>query len=266
MVHGEERLAPVAGSVGQRIRLFAVEHGMGVHDLGSHLLGNSGEDDVTTALISSLVVVLCDVRDLGHLAHECAGHDVAAAAVGKGEAGDHGNAADVDVVSGVDLVAQPMDQSRPDDVGVGLSKDVPLLVGAQLPGAHNHVDKLELVQLPAAVHAGGAVLLRDGAFLLGLVELELVVLFLDLVVDAVEGIVDVVLANLLLLLGVSREAETLAGPFDVPLPRREYVCNSNSSGNGKRHKDTTKILTRSEKMRKSSMHCRPVSNCVGSLS
>jgi hypothetical protein len=41
--------------------------------------------------------------------------------------------------------------------------------------------------------------LRDGAFLLRLVELELLVLFLDLVVDAVEGIVDVVLANLLLL-------------------------------------------------------------------
>lgn len=117
-----------------------------------------------------------------------------------------------------------MDESRPDDVGVGLGKDVPLLVGTQLPGPYNHVHKLELVQLPAAVHAGGAVLLGDGAFLLGLVELELVVLFLDLVVDAVEGIVDVVLANLLLLLGVSREAETLAGPFDVPLPRRERVC------------------------------------------
>lgn len=105
VVHGKERLAPVARSVGQRVRLFAVEHGMGVHDLGSHLLGNSGEDDVTTALVSRLIVVLCDIRDLGHLAHECAGHDVAAAAVGKGEAGDHGHAADVDVVAGVDLVA-----------------------------------------------------------------------------------------------------------------------------------------------------------------
>lgn len=189
----------MAWAIGQRVGLLAVEHWVCVHDLGSHLLGDPGEDDVAAALLSRLLVVLCNVGDLGHLAHEGAGHDVAAAAVGKGEAGDHGHAADVDVVARVDLVAQPVHQRGPDDVGVGLGEDVPVLVGAQFPGADHHVDELELIQLPAAVHAGGAVLLRDGAFLLRLVELELLVLFLDLVVDAVEGIVDVVLANLLLL-------------------------------------------------------------------
>lgn len=199
VVHGEERLAPVAGSVRQRVGLLAVEHGVCVQDFCASFLGSLGEEHVATAFVARQVVVLGNVRNRSHLAHEGAGNDVAAAAVGKGKAAHHGNAADVDVVARVDLVAQPVDQSRPHDVGIGLGEDIPIAVGTQLPGAHHHVEELELIQRPAALHVGRAVLLRDGTFLLRFVELELFKLFVDLGVDAVEGIVDVIFTNLLLL-------------------------------------------------------------------
>lgn len=199
VVHGEERLTPVAGSVRQRVGLLAVEHGVCVHDLCASFLGSLGEEHIATAFIACQVVVLGNVRDRSHLAHEGAGDDVATAAVGKWKAGHHGNAADVDVVPGVDLAAQPVDQSRPHDVGIGLGEDIPIPAGTQLPRPHHHVEELELIQLPAALHVSCAVLLRDGTFLLRLVQLELFVLVPDFGVDPVENIVDMVFTNLLLL-------------------------------------------------------------------
>lgn len=189
----------MAWPVGQRVGLLAVEHGVCVHDLGANLLGSLGEEHIATAFVASHVVEFCNIWNPRHLAHEGAGDNVAAAAVGKGEAGHHGNAADVDVVPGVDLVAQPVDQSRPHDVGIGFGEDIPVAVGTQLPRPHHHVEELELIQLPAALHVGCAVLLRDGTFLLGFVELELVVLVPDLGVDPVEDVVDVIFADLLFL-------------------------------------------------------------------
>ena len=95
--------------------------------------------------------------------------------------------------------AQPLHQIRPDDVGVCFRKDVPSHVGPLLPGSLYHIEELVLVEIPAARHVGCAVRLGDGAALLGIVKFELLVGLLDGFVDAVQDVVDMVLADLLFL-------------------------------------------------------------------
>jgi hypothetical protein len=92
-----------------------------------------------------------------------------------------------------------MDQVGPNDVRVGLGEDVPIHVWTLLPCPLNHIKELVLVEVPSAANVLGALLLRDGTVELGLVEVEFMVLVLDFLINAVEDVLEVVFANLLLL-------------------------------------------------------------------
>lgn len=162
--------------------------------------------------------------------------------MGEGVVVDHGHAADVHLSLG-GVFAKPLDEIGPYDVRVGLCEDIPVHIWALLPSALDHVEKLVLVQVPGAAHVLGARLLGDGAFGLGIVEVELLVGLLDGLVDAVEDIFEMILANLLF------------------LEARWSVSNHRVYGAKTTMKDGKH--TRSEKMRKSGRHCMLVSRCVG---
>lgn len=199
-MHGQERLAPVPQPIGERARLLAVEHGMGLLHPGADLLGGQGDEVIPAAVLGRLLVVLGrQVRvALHHLPDQLAGHDVPAAAVGERLAPGHGGAADVHVPLGSPL-PEPVDEVGPDDVGVGLGEHVPVHVRLVLPGALDHVEELVLVKVPRALEAQGALLLRDVAVALGVVELELLVCLSNCFVDTVKNIMQLVFADLLIL-------------------------------------------------------------------
>lgn len=134
---------------------------MRLFDLCADLIGRQGHNKVTAALLGCPLIVLGrDIRNgLGNLLYEHAGHDVATATVGKGEGSQHGDTADIEVVPGVSTFPQEVNEGGPENVGVCLGEDIPLHARAHLPRLDNHVEELELVELPAASHIGGTVFL-----------------------------------------------------------------------------------------------------------
>lgn len=206
VVHGQQRLAPVSRPVGQRTRLLAIEHGMRLLHLSAGLLDGHREEQVTAALMRRpFIVPGRDARDaLHHLLHHGARDNIATTTVGKGLVVDHGDTTNVGLALGR-MLPQPDNEVGPDDVGIGLSKHIPVHVRALLPGALDHVEELVLVQVPGTLDALGAGVLGDGARRLGAVQGELAVGLADGVVDAVEDVLQVVLADLLLKVGEDEE-------------------------------------------------------------
>ncbi|KAI6749165.1 hypothetical protein HG531_008112 [Fusarium graminearum] len=147
------------------------------------------------------VVLVCQVRDLGHLPHGVTVDNIATASMGKRLAFEHRDTSDIRSLCAIDPVAKVPHQVRPEDVGVGLGEHVPLFIGAHLPGFLNHMEEFVLIKIPAILtsQAGGAILLRDWAINLCLVKVKLFSASPDIVLDILENIVDLVLVNLLVL-------------------------------------------------------------------
>ncbi|KAI6768318.1 hypothetical protein HG530_006327 [Fusarium avenaceum] len=116
--------------------------------------------------------------------------DIATTAMGKWLALEHCDTSDVRSFCTVDPVTEIPDQIRPKDVCIGLGKHIPLLIGAHLPSLFYHVEELVLIKIPAFLHIGSAVLLRNRAFGLCFVEIEFLAPLSDVVFDVFQDIVD----------------------------------------------------------------------------
>lgn len=205
MMHGQERLAPMVVAKGQSNWLFTVEQWVCLFDFLACLHNSQGHEVVTTALVSSHhIVLVCQVRDRHHLLHGVAVNNITAATVGERLALEHRNTSDIWSLCTIDPVTEVPHQVRPEDVSIGLSKHVPLLVGAHLPCLLDHVKELVLIKIPAilASHVGCTILLGNWTIDLCLVEIELLAASSDVFLDILEDIIDLVFVNLLVLPGL----------------------------------------------------------------
>ena len=161
-----------------------------------------GKDVVAAALLlGAQVVLVADAGVLaGELLHGGLAHDVAGAAVAEAKVVHHGDAAEV-VLAGRLELAQPLDEVGPQDVGVGVHKDVPVVAGLHLVRLLGHVHVLVFVEAPpflAGIAQLVAVVLVDHAPLLAAVEIEVYVAVLGRGEDRLEAVVDVVAGDVLL--------------------------------------------------------------------
>jgi hypothetical protein len=200
VMHGQERLTPVIVAKWQGYRLLAVEHGMCLFDLLSGFHNSQGHEVITTAFMGSHhIVFVCQVRNLNHLPHGVSVNDITTATMGEWLSLEHGNTADVWGLCTIDPVAKVPHKIRPEDVGVGFSKHVPLLIGSHLPGFLYHVEELVLIKIPAFLHIFGTILLSNRAFGLGFVKVKFLAAFSDVVLHVLQDVVDLVLVDLLVL-------------------------------------------------------------------
>lgn len=203
VMHGQEGLTPVIVAKWKGHGLLAVEHWVCLFDLLAGFHDSQGHEVITTAFMGSHHIVLVrQVRNLNHLPHGVSMDHITTAAMGEWLSLEHGNTADVRCLCTIDPVAEIPHEIRPEDVGVGFSKHVPLLVGTHLPGFLYHVEELVLIKIPAFLHVLGTVLLSNWALSLGFVEVKFLASFFDVILHVLEDVVDLVLVDLLVLSGL----------------------------------------------------------------